>query len=234
MQDIVGTLLYYGSAVDPFILPAISAIVSQQSQGTEAVADACHQLLDYVATHPNTGIQYLASNMILVVHTNVSYLSEHNTHSCASAQFYLTNKGDKEFNNGAILNLASIIKHAMSLASEEKILDLYYRCKIAVPIQTMLDKLGHTQPMKPIMTDNITAQGLTVGTMTPKASKLMDQQFHWLKCRSAERDSSYTYGAAASSIAPTTPVNTMHPSIIKLLANSIFLIHWPHSNCFQG
>jgi hypothetical protein len=115
MQDIVGTLLYYRSAVDPTILPAISAIASQQAQGMEAVADACHQILDYVATHPNAGIRYLASNMILAVHTNASYLSKHNTCSCASAHFYLTNKGDKEFNNGAILNLASIIKHIMSL-----------------------------------------------------------------------------------------------------------------------
>ena len=70
MQDIAGTLLYYGRAVDPIILPAISTIASQQSQGTEAVANACHQLLDYIETHPNAGIHYLASNMILAVHTD--------------------------------------------------------------------------------------------------------------------------------------------------------------------
>jgi len=51
MQDIVDTLLCYGHAVDPIILPAISAIASRQAPGTEAMADACHQLLDYVATH---------------------------------------------------------------------------------------------------------------------------------------------------------------------------------------
>jgi hypothetical protein len=85
------------------------------------MANACHQLLDYVATHPNADIRYTASNMILAVHTNASYLSEHNTCSQASAHFYLTNKGDKEFNNGAILNLASIIKNVMSLASEAEL-----------------------------------------------------------------------------------------------------------------
>jgi hypothetical protein len=61
----------------------------------EAVADKCHQLFDYVATHPNAGIRYLARDMILTVHTNASYLSKHNVHSQASAHFYLTNKGDK-------------------------------------------------------------------------------------------------------------------------------------------
>jgi hypothetical protein len=139
------------------------------------MANAYHQLLDYVATHPNAGICYLASDMILTVHTNVSYLSKHNAHSQASAHFYLTNKGDEEFNNGAILNLASIIKHVMSLASEAELVALYYGCKIAVSIQTKLDKMGHTQPMTSVTIDNIRAKGLTIGTMTPKASKSMDQ-----------------------------------------------------------
>jgi hypothetical protein len=191
VQDTVGTLLYYGRAVDPTILPAISAIASQQAQGMEAVADACHQLLDYVATHPNAGICNLASNMILVVQTYVLYLSKHNACSQASAHFYLTNKGDKEFNNGSILNLASIIKHVMSLACEAELVALYYGCKIAVLIQTSLDEMGHTQPMMPVMTDNIMAQDLTVGTMTPNASKSMDQQFHWLKCHSAQQQFLY-------------------------------------------
>ncbi len=177
MQDIVGTFLYDGCAVDPTILPAISAIAFQQTQGMEAMANTCHQLFDYVATHPNAGICYQASDMILLVHTDALYLSEHNMRSQASVHFYLTNKGNKEFNNGAILNLASIIKHIMSSASEAELAALYYGCKIAVPIRTTLDKMGHTQPMMPITTDNITAQGLTVSTITPKASKSMDQRF---------------------------------------------------------
>jgi hypothetical protein len=90
VQDIVSTLLYYGRAVDPTILPAISTIASRQAQSTETMADACHQLLDYATTHPNAGICYLASNMILAIHTDASYLSEHNVCSWASAHFYLT------------------------------------------------------------------------------------------------------------------------------------------------
>jgi hypothetical protein len=85
LQDIVRTVLNYGRAVDQTILPAISAIASQQAQGMEAVADTCHQLLDYAATHPNAGICYLASNMILVVHTDASYLSKHNAQLGISA-----------------------------------------------------------------------------------------------------------------------------------------------------
>jgi hypothetical protein len=124
VQEIVGTLLYYRCAVDPTILHAISAIASQKAQGLEAVANVCHQCLDYVATHPNASICYLASDVILGIQTNASYLSKHNAHSGASAHFYLTNKGDNKFNYGAILNLASIIKHVMSLASEAELVAL--------------------------------------------------------------------------------------------------------------
>jgi hypothetical protein len=56
VQDIVGTLLYYARAVDPTLLPALRASTAQHASCTRAVADACHQLLEYVATHPNAGI----------------------------------------------------------------------------------------------------------------------------------------------------------------------------------
>jgi hypothetical protein len=42
VQDIIGILLYYAQAVDPMLLAALSTIAAQQSNGTQAVADACH------------------------------------------------------------------------------------------------------------------------------------------------------------------------------------------------
>jgi hypothetical protein len=81
VQDIVGTLLYYGQAVNPMLLTALSSIAARQANGTTAVAESCQQLLDYVATHPNACIHYKACNMILAVHTNVSYLLEQNDKS---------------------------------------------------------------------------------------------------------------------------------------------------------
>jgi hypothetical protein len=44
-----------------------------------------------------------------------------------------------------------------------------------------------------ITTNNITAQGLTMGTMTPMASTSMDQCFHWLKCCNAQRQFLYLW-----------------------------------------
>jgi hypothetical protein len=102
----------------------------------EAMAKACHQLLDYVATHPNAGICYLASDMILAVHANASYLSKHNACSQVSAPHQ---QSQKRIQQRCHSDLASIIKHVMSLALEAELAAIYYGCKIAVPIQTALD-----------------------------------------------------------------------------------------------
>eukprot|EP00957_Ditylum_brightwellii_P121198 9243161-Ditylum_brightwellii.AAC.1 len=58
-MDIVGTLLYYLQAVDPTLAAALSTIVSQQANMTKETEAACHQLLDYVATHLNAAVQFL-------------------------------------------------------------------------------------------------------------------------------------------------------------------------------
>jgi len=194
VQKIVGTLLYYGRAVDSTLLTALSAIAARQSNGTQAIAEACHQLLDYVATHLNAGIRYHACDMILAVHTDASYLSKLGGKSRAAGHFYLTNQNDEDFNNGTILTLSSIIKHVMSSASEAELAALHYGCKQAAPIRVTLEEMGHPQPAPtPVTTDNITAQGLTMGTMTPKASKSNDQRFNWLKCCNAQCQFKYLW-----------------------------------------
>ena len=144
------------------------------------------QLLDYVDTHPNAGIRYVASDMILNLHCNASYLSEPKAKSRAGGHFWIGNKGDKDFNNGAIVTLSSVIKHIMSSASESELAALFYNCKAAVPLRVTLEEMGHRQPKTPFTTDNSTAHGLIQSTMIPKASKSMDMRFHWLKCRMAQ------------------------------------------------
>jgi hypothetical protein len=187
IQQVVGTLLYYSRAVDPTLAAALSTIASQQTNGTQAVLDACKQLLDYVASHPNASIRYCASDMILALDTDGSYLSEPEGKSRAAAYCYLTKQNDPDFHNGAVLVLSAIIKHVMASASETELAALFYGCKEAIPLRTTLEEMGHPQPgPTPVTTDNTTAVGLTLNTMAPKASKSMDMRFQWLKCRRAQ------------------------------------------------
>jgi hypothetical protein len=82
----------------------------------------------------------------------------------------------------------------MSSASEAELAALYYGCKQAAPTRVTLEEMGHPQPAPtPVTTDNITAQGLTMGNMTPTASKSNDQRFNWLKCHNAQRQFKYLW-----------------------------------------
>ena len=98
----------------------------------------------------------------------------------------MTNKGQKDFNNGAIDVLSKIIKHVMSSDSEAEIGALYYGCKRAILYRVKLQGMGHPQSeTTPVTTNNNTAHGLTMGTMTSKSSKSNGMRFQWLKCRKA-------------------------------------------------
>ena len=75
VQQVVGSFLYYARAVDPTILMALSDIATQQNKPTENTKKRVEQLLDYMATHPMTKIRFRASDMILNIHSDASYLS---------------------------------------------------------------------------------------------------------------------------------------------------------------
>ncbi len=62
--------------VDNKLLVALSVIAAKQSKATVATEHAVHLLLDYVATYPNDGIIYRASDMILCAHADAGFLNE--------------------------------------------------------------------------------------------------------------------------------------------------------------
>lgn len=58
IQQIIGTLLYYARAVDMTLLAALSSVASQQSKPTKQTWQHVQQILNYVATYPNTVIRF--------------------------------------------------------------------------------------------------------------------------------------------------------------------------------
>ena len=75
IQRVLGSFLYYAHAIDLTILHALSAIASEQAKPTKQTMARVQQLLDYMATNPNTVVRYYASDMILNLHSDASYLS---------------------------------------------------------------------------------------------------------------------------------------------------------------
>ena len=91
------------------------------------------QFLDYCATHPNAGVRFVASDMMLALHPDASYLSEPESKSRAAGHFFLGKQNNESFNNGSIMTISKIIKHVMSSASEAETTATFYNCKAALP-----------------------------------------------------------------------------------------------------
>eukprot|EP00804_Cyclotella_cryptica_P018788 CCRYP_007258-RA/>CCRYP_007258-RA protein AED:0.44 eAED:0.44 QI:0/0/0/1/0/0/3/0/119 len=85
-------------------------------------------------------------------------------------------------NNGAILNIANIIKHVMAsaMATEAELGVLYITAHEAVHLCIIPEELGDKQPATPIQTDNSMAEGIINSKVQPKHTKAMDMCFHWL------------------------------------------------------
>jgi hypothetical protein len=75
IQEVIGVFLYYSRAVDSTMLTALSAIASAQAEPTEETMTRSKQFLDYTATHQDAILTYKRSNMVLVIHSDASYLS---------------------------------------------------------------------------------------------------------------------------------------------------------------
>lgn len=83
---------YYTRAIDSTLLTAIGELATEQSEGTRSTMDKLAQLFNYCASHPNASVRYTASDMLLAVESDASYLlSVIKARSRAAGYFYLTN-----------------------------------------------------------------------------------------------------------------------------------------------
>ena len=92
IQGIVGSLLFYGRAIDNTMLTALNEISTVQTKATEDKKIATNKLLDYAATYPDTKLRFYASDMILYVESDAAYLVQPNAKSRIAEFFYLSNK----------------------------------------------------------------------------------------------------------------------------------------------
>jgi hypothetical protein len=189
IQQIIGTLLYYAIAVDPTMLAALGTIAANQSKATATTAHAAVKLLNYAATHPDATIRYHASDMVLYLHSDASYLSATKARSRASGHFFLSDNPpdpkqaprEQPTRNGPVHTTCQIMRNVLASAAEAKIGALFLNGQEALPIRVTLTELGYTQPATPMQTDNSTAAGFANDTIKQKRSKAIDMRFYWIK-----------------------------------------------------
>jgi hypothetical protein len=161
---------------------ALSTITGKQAKGTKSTMKKCKQLLDYLATHPNVTVQFHASDMILNVHSDPSYLSEVNPQSCLQPFFHgMETRCHKthQIKWGVFHPLRNFtIRHCICRRGQT--------WRPIPKLQTShfflltLKKMGHPQPPTPINCDNSTAVGIANNTVKRHCSRSMEMQFVWV------------------------------------------------------
>ena len=197
IQEIIGVLLFYGRAVDSTIITALGTIASQQASPTAKTMKSVLQTLDYCASHPNAVVRFNASDMILHVDSDASYLSAPKARSRAAGYHYLSSHPKDPSkapdptdpappNNGAIHVMCNIMREVLASAAEAELAALFHNGREACPLRITLEELGHKQPPTPMATDNTTASGITNDTVKQKRSKAIDMRFYWIRDRTRQ------------------------------------------------
>ena len=104
-------------------------------------------------------------------------------------------------NNGAVLNIAQIIKSVMSSAAEAELGAMFINAREAIPVRTTLTEMGHKQPRTPMQVDNSTAVGVANSNIQPRRTKAMDMRFHWLRDRKSQNQFRYYWRPGKGNLA---------------------------------
>lgn len=203
LQSICGTFSWYARITDPTMLTAINKLSSAQARPTEAVAVARDRFLQYAASHPNAIIQYKASDMRYVIHSDGSHLSERNATSRAGGFGFLTNNGEEnDMNiNGAVECISKIIPSVTASVCETEYAAQFINGQSAEGIRNTLSDLGYPQQATTIVADNKCAVGLANNTMKQRRSKSIDMQYHWIRDRVAKNHFKITWKPGAVNFA---------------------------------
>ena len=163
----------------------LSDSASEQASPPKATMEKVDQFVYYAASQKHAVLTYEASAMVLAVHSDASYLSKSKARSRAGGHFFISKDVSFPPNNGAVINIAQIMKTVMYSAPEAEIGAMYVNVRKAVPARKILDEMSHRQPRTPMQTDNSAVHSVVTNNVQLKRTKEMDMRFYWLRCRDA-------------------------------------------------
>jgi hypothetical protein len=110
IQEVCGVVfLYLACVVDGALLPELSSLASQEANPTEKTMQLCKYFLDYIVMQEDAILTYRASNMVMAIHRDSSYLSKPKSCSRTGGHMFMAGKDDIPFNNEALLDISQII-----------------------------------------------------------------------------------------------------------------------------
>ena len=231
LQEIVGVFLYYARAVDVSMLPAVTAVASEQAKPTQAVFAAAKRLLSYAASYPANEIVFSACDMVLYGQSDASYLSRSNARSVAGGIFYLGNRNAPTQVNGAIDTFSSIIPVVVASAAEAEYGGLFLAAQRGAHLRNTLADLGYPQDSTLLLCDNECAVGISNDSVKAKRSKSIDMRFHWVRDRVRQGQFVIQWRRGAHNLADffTKPLPVkVHQSLLPLLVRVPPLLNNPY------
>ena len=129
------------------MLKALNTLSTQQAKPTERTLSHVVRFINYAASHPDAQVQFRASDMVLHILSDASYLNETDARSTAAGKFFLNGHPrsaqdpSPSHDNGAVNVLCSIIKVVVASAAEAEAGSLFFNCQEGVPIRTCLEYL---------------------------------------------------------------------------------------------
>jgi hypothetical protein len=180
VQKIVSSILYYARAVDMMVLMALSAIAVEQTKATTKTMGRCIQLLDYLASNSEAKVRFYASDMIMNIHLDASYLSETGARSRACGYFFMgwmPKNGEPIKINGEFYVNATIMKFVVASVAEAELGVLFHNCQEGIIFRKTLADMRHPQPKTPVHCNNPTAVGIANNTIKRQHSQSMEMCF---------------------------------------------------------
>ena len=193
VQAVVGSLLYYGRAIDSTLLVALNEVAAHQAAPTQYIKNKCKRILDYVATFPNVKIRYNASDMILHVDSDAAYLVQDGARSRIAGHYILSSllspapQIPKKAPNAPILIECKTLRHVVASAAEAETGGLFHNAQTILHLRVLLEAIGHHQSPTPLKTDNSTASAFVNKSLRQRKSKSWDMKFHWLRDKELQK-----------------------------------------------
>jgi hypothetical protein len=173
------------------MLLAINAIACQQEHPTKKTELAIFKWRNYCVMHLDAKTRYHASDMLLHIHSDASYLSTPRVISSAGWHFFLSSKPvnpekpeeTKVPLNGPVHSMCERIRNMIASTVEAAIGALYANTCKGEELCITLEEMGHQQLLTPIMMDTMATNRIVNDMVKQKRSYAIDMHFYWLKDR---------------------------------------------------
>ena len=130
--------------------------------------------MDYAKTYDKAHVRIYASDMLLEINSDVSYLVMSQARSRYAGYFRLLkniNTPNRHLHNGAILIECKTIRHVVTSAAEAETKGVFQNTQTAFVLRHLLNAMGHPKLPNNLRTDNSKNTGLVYKNMQMKRSK---------------------------------------------------------------